>query len=339
MKKTEPTDAMQAFFRVVRFGAGRPEWVNKARHIVNRFDYINKDHIWVYSYVNETMDLYKSIAEVFGTLSSEEKMNTFSNISAEGEEFDDSFDEGEVFEGAEVEGKGRKVKSIVREVFERNFDSSWNKEMIKDILPIITNFNKKNCGGSAMASYSGVINPRNVARGDYKFFDRKAQERGVNKFGSVHLNLFLDESGSFCSNESKANQLISALAQAEKIDKNFSFDIVYCGMGERLVKDKHHRTMKCGGGNDLDVEIFNIYRRLQKLEPIITILFFLMEMLLLILTTLLKQERTLVRSITPTAQLFPIMTIRMQSILMLLLRGLSLPEDIWKNFSLMLLPH
>ena len=129
---------------------------------------------------------------------------------------------------------------------------------------ILENFSKKNNSGSALAGYSGTFNARAVVREDYKYFERKASINGSNKFGTFHLNLFIDESGSFYRSETAMNTLLRSLTDIERKNPNFTLDVVFCGVGERLVRDKRHRIFKADGGNRLDKETYELYRKLQK---------------------------------------------------------------------------
>ena len=130
---------------------------------------------------------------------------------------------------------------------------------------IINNFSKRNNSGSSMNAYSGQFNARHVGRrDDYKFWDKPTTVNGANKFGSLHLNLFIDESGSFCWSQEPMNKLLHALTEVEAKNPNFTLDVVFCGMGERIVKDKRGRVFRASGGNKLDKHIYEIYRKLQK---------------------------------------------------------------------------
>ena len=128
---------------------------------------------------------------------------------------------------------------------------------------LFDNFRRKTGGGVAIQGYSGVLNPRNIAREDYKYFDRFAKKTGTNKFGTIHLNLFLDTSGSFSSHEPKANSIVAALEEMEKRNPFFTFDVISCGHGENILR-KDSRFIRCSGGNLLDEKIYEIFRLLQK---------------------------------------------------------------------------
>lgn len=118
---------------------------------------------------------------------------------------------------------------------------------------IISQFNKKNKGGSGMNAYSGIFNPRAVARQDYRWFERAITSNGNNKFGTFHLNLFIDNSGSFASSADRVNTLIRSLANIESKNKNFSFDVILCGSGMKETT-KETRWVLADEGTSADYE-------------------------------------------------------------------------------------
>lgn len=162
------------------------------------------------------------------------------------------------------EGKQNSKRGIERYIF------SFNNKLVdrddnftKAITILFDNFNRKTQGGSAYQTYSGVINPRNIAREDYRYFDRLAKQTGNNKFGSLHLNLFLDCSGSFVPNQYYANQVLKALCEMEDKYPYFTFDVIACGVGQQLL-EHHDRAIECNSGTYLTREVEPLFRRLQK---------------------------------------------------------------------------
>lgn len=135
--------------------------------------------------------------------------------------------------------------------------------LTEKLTNIISIFNKKNNSGNGAIGHSGILNPRNCGRDDYRFFDRKLEARGNNRFGSLHLNLFIDTSGSFYKNKEIVNKLITALVTIERKNKNFSVDIVHCECGEKLT-DKTNCLINPWGGNYVDDNFGKIFRSLQK---------------------------------------------------------------------------
>lgn len=129
---------------------------------------------------------------------------------------------------------------------------------------IFDSFNKKNHGGSAMQCYSGVLNPRNCNREDYRFWDKKSSVNGANKFGSAHLNLFIDVSGSMYDSIRLVNQLLEALYQSTKRHKEITFSVMAMSEGQRKIDTFREPYLTANGGNDLTDDIFKQYRDLQK---------------------------------------------------------------------------
>ena len=54
------------------------------------------------------------------------------------------------------------------------------------------------------------------------------------------------------------------MTDIERKNPNFTLDVVFCGISERLVQDKRHRIFKADGGNRLDKKTYELYRKLQK---------------------------------------------------------------------------
>lgn len=142
-------------------------------------------------------------------------------------------------------------------------DLTKDEKLTARLSAIIDNFNKKNNGGSGITGYSGVLNPRNVARKDYRYFDRKSSMQGSNQFGTMHLNLFIDVSGSFSPNTARTNTLLHSLEEIEKKNPNFSFDLITMQVGQKIA-DKSNRRIRCSGGNNVTEEIFDQFRTMQK---------------------------------------------------------------------------
>lgn len=137
--------------------------------------------------------------------------------------------------------------------FEKFLKKFHDTKMVESFKAIISTFNKKNSNGSGCHGYSGIFNPRNVKNENYKYFDRKLSAKGNNRFGKFHLNLFIDESGSFSNLQDMANKVIYALNEVEKTNPNFSFDLI-CDSDSFRETDKKHRQIKANGGNGITYE-------------------------------------------------------------------------------------
>lgn len=200
--------------------------------------------------------------------SEDESEESESEDSSEDEDEDESEEttESEITEPSEIteeeeydEYDADVAQEIIEETLNEFNDSKLN-EQIFQILSKIANSTKKN--GSAINSYSGVFDPRSVARDDYRYFVQKNRLGHVKAFSKTKLNLFIDVSGSFYSSETTVNKLLYALSIFERQNPDFTYDVVKCQIGEKLC-EKNDRQIKCGGGNFLDEKIFNLFNRLQ----------------------------------------------------------------------------
>lgn len=137
-------------------------------------------------------------------------------------------------------------------------------EFQKTVEMIIGNFNKKNKGGSGINAYSGVFNPRAVARKDYRFFERAMTTQGNNKFGTCHLNLIIDCSGSYCDNVNVTNGILAVLSEIERKNRNFSMDVAFINHEFKLCQTVSERKMTAWGGNSIPENMKEILMKLQK---------------------------------------------------------------------------
>ena len=137
-------------------------------------------------------------------------------------------------------------------------------EFQKTVEMIIGNFNKKNKGGSGINAYSGVFNPRAVARKDYRFFERSMSTQGNNKFGTCHLNLIIDSSGSFSPNVPLTNGILAVLSEIERKNRNFTMDVAFINHDFHLCESVRERKMVANGGNTIPDNMKEILMKLQK---------------------------------------------------------------------------
>lgn len=283
-----PKDAMEAFYQLVRFHKGDADLLERVKQMLIQFAPLSKtvnetpsgDTWWGYNHaINE---LYAEVCRRFGT----KDVNPFENESEDGEVKPSGGEKGKGMVGKD----GKKIpvdvmdaikKAIaeladaedvdslkelnsLEKVFADGVAPAYDDDLYKKFDAIISNFNKRNNSGASLTGYSGVFNSRMAGREDYRFFDRKATVNGTNKFGTFHLNLFLDNSGSFTDNMPIVNAVLGALVRLEKINHNFSFDVVHCGVGEELITDKSKCGLTCDDGTSLDYDAIEIYRKLQK---------------------------------------------------------------------------
>ena len=275
-KPHEPRNADEAFFQTVRFRYGKPEHLKRVNQIIEKYLSINSSCVHasgtsLSNYEKSIKALYEDIVNDFENQEEEEK-------EKEGEEEERATDESSSFRDEDS------IRRWVEEVVQRincKFEVGELKDAyLKDrqdtqkkfansyydyFYPLFYGYNKRSSGGSAFQAYSGVLNPRNAARDDYRYFDRMAQEKGNNRYGSMNLNLFIDTSGSFCNHQPQVNGLLEALERLENRFKSFTFELITCNVGEQL-KRHDERRIGCAGGNWLDEGIIPIWRKVQKLN-------------------------------------------------------------------------
>ena len=295
-----PKNALDAFYQLVRFHKGDADLLDKVKKLLVKYAPLSKtmlnlpsgDGWWEYN--REINDLFNEVKKRFGEPPVSEDDGC---ESEDGDGSGKSGDSGKSKDGKDkkdksgmTDGDGKKVAVDVKDAIKKALEAGADGDMIEilkemnslekvfsdGVAPaydddlykkfdvIISNFNKKNNSGASLTGYSGVFNPRSAGREDYRYFDRKATVNGTNKFGTFHLNLFLDNSGSFCDNAPIVNAVLGALVRLEKVNRNFSFDVVHCGVGEELITDKAKIGLTCDDGTRLDYDAIDIYRKLQK---------------------------------------------------------------------------
>lgn len=133
-------------------------------------------------------------------------------------------------------------------------------DMIDSLILLLKTTRKNN--GSSIAAYSGVINPRNVIRDDYKYFMQQNRKGHASVYSKMHLNMFIDCSASFKDNDEKVNTLLWALTKFERAVPDFSYDLISCGVGQKL-RPKYNRTQSSYDGTVLTDDIFDMFKKQQ----------------------------------------------------------------------------
>jgi hypothetical protein len=179
--------------------------------------------------------------------------------SENGQPLDDS-------EQGQPQGQNKKGSQFNAEkIFNNALDQLIDKEFYTNLDMLLASFSKKNNGqGGSVGGYSGVFNPRQVGSEDYRYFQRKTTARTSNKYGSIHLNLFIDRSGSFIYNQDLANKVIRTLIDIEKKYSYFTVDFATCGEYVTYIKDKKKFTLQCGCGTELKKGDLETVKSMQK---------------------------------------------------------------------------
>jgi hypothetical protein len=296
-KGEKPANAKQAFYQLVRYRVGDKDWLKRLHELIQKYKTLNRrnEGYELYEYEDDVQNFYenfmawykmnhpeldeiKSQPEAPSTSSC--KSDESSESTTESDESDDESDEetdettddesdeendeaGNLESDEEGESdeslSSKEIDNVMSDVLNELVD----KEMIESVQQILQRISKSTSkNGSAINAYSGVFDPRSVVRDDYKYFVQQNRIGHVKAFSKVHLNLFIDRSGSFRCSQDTVNKLLYSLRLFENSNPNFTFDLVTCGMGERL-ETKKDRIMECRGGNKLDHDVFDLFKKLQ----------------------------------------------------------------------------
>lgn len=293
------TTPQTAFFNAVRFRVGPADIEVEVERMLERYAPINRlSKRWdgsptVSEYEHDINELWRKIANKFaknpkafqpenkkGEPQEEETPKTQNNPSKNGESKGKEKTEKAEGENAETKEtpqngaphKGKMsledVKKIIEETLKTTNLNAENTKKVADFQKaaeiIITNFNKKNKSGNGINAYSGVFNPRAVIRKDYRYFERSMATQGNNKFGTCHLNLIIDSSGSFWNNQDLVNGILAALTEIERKNRNFSMDVAFINTRFHLCKSVRERVLEADGGNDVPDNMKEILMKLQK---------------------------------------------------------------------------
>lgn len=276
--KNPPSNKLEEFFNLIRFGVGSPKLIEKRNKLLSDYKHLNRrsNKYDSYSYKRAIDKLYQELEE-------EEKDNKEENANSDGENTDNSEEsngdnnkqsisvennETEVNK-CDLHLSREEIQAMCKDSVEL-FDTHDEEEIKeledfrKTVTAIIDNFNKKNKSGSGIGGYSGVFNPRMVTRQDYKYFERAMNIQGNNQFGTCHLNLFIDCSGSFCYNETRINSIIAILSDIERHNKNFTMDLSFINHKYKDCITMKDREFRAGGGNAIPKDMKQRFLARQK---------------------------------------------------------------------------
>lgn len=265
-----PKTAHEAFYQTVRYRVGKQKWLDKVSSIIKTYSSLNNATTSLYkieAYRDTIYQFYKEFCKEW----EEEHKDSIKN-SSESSANNSTTSKEEANRGMKTSGLGSEqvdveLKKIIESI-PKSVEAVFNEFVKEDILSKVNeifakvmNVTKRN--SSAINAYSGVFDPRSVSRDDYKYFTQKNRMGHLKTHSKVHMNLFIDRSGSFWSSENKVNCLLYALSKFEKLNPDFSFDLITIGINTQ-VHDKNDRQLQCGGGNRVLDETVEISKKMQR---------------------------------------------------------------------------
>ena len=250
-KGEKPANREQAFYYLVRYRIGEKKWLERLEKLI--YDYKgltrNSGKYNAECYEYEIDKFYKEFMVEEENKEEKKEINPIESSVAVAEPAEETFSK---------DFANTLIKNIVNQFENQTIDSKFN-----EILSKITFRTKTN--GTAINSYSGTFDPRQVIRDDYKYFVQKNRNGHVKANSKFNLNLFIDVSGSFSRSETIVNSMLKSLLRFEKKNLDFSFSLITCEIGQQI-KPKNERKIKCYGGNYVTKEIFEQVKAVQRTD-------------------------------------------------------------------------
>lgn len=298
---TEPVhkDAFSVWYSLFRYHRGKPEYIKKAVLLLQKYNTLNRSssRFECAKCNNEIHEFYNEILDNFYEEQNKKQKEQTDDNANDTNNSDDSDNNNNINNANNMNNSNANnsnsendnnvninevlnkiIATQLDEMFDRNLNlTSDNVKAIfenaqtfvdKDVQEKLTNIiiNAKKvtkANASAINAYSGVFDPRSVVRQDYKWFVQQNRQGNIKQFSKIKLNLFIDCSGSFYNSETTVNKILFALSKIEKLDQNFSFDVVAMNVNFKL-KDKDKRQITCIGGNTIDAYANDIIKKVQE---------------------------------------------------------------------------
>jgi hypothetical protein len=283
-----PKDATQLFYQIVRYRLGPSQFVNRVTELINKYKSLNRnsDGFACADYADEVSQFYREVKDYWTSnqAKKEEKednkeeddshSSTVTETCNTDKDEEDNTGKQKIEESTKCNSNNvandideNTEKQVINDAIEninRQFESMNDENFQQEINQILfAKAKAAKMNGSAINAYSGMFDARSVVRQDYKYFVQKNRAGNVKRFSKVKLNLFIDDSGSFCSSEVIVNKMLYNLMMLERKTPDFEFDVVTMDVGEKLLK-KDERKLDCRHCNCLDKDIFNLFDKVQK---------------------------------------------------------------------------
>lgn len=262
----KPKTADEMYYQVVRYRVGPKQFIERVSSIINDYAQITRCSNWqmTYNYECAIDALYDDIIKYFN----EQKQNENNSNSSDSKNNEgENKQQGSSSNSSNSQSEktilsNEQIKSLINDAVTQ-YDSTDYQQKINQILSNIKHTTKQT--SSAINAYSGVFDPRSVVRNDFKWFVQQNRTGHIKAFSKIKLNLFIDCSGSFYHNDEKVNKLLKALVVFEKQNKDFLFDLISCGNGQKI-RAKNDRIQHSGGGTCIDCEIINQFKQVQQAD-------------------------------------------------------------------------
>lgn len=280
-------DSMSKFYSIVRYRKGEKKFVDLVDKIIKAhqtISYDDNEFLTFASYRIHILKLYELIKNHEDKLKAQQTSIDNNMIGQQIEEAsqksndvtqsvnDDEFD---FKENDEINKLNQSVDRIttfetqelkqtnLKQLIEK-YDSKYNTDAIIDSIK--HQLKKSGLNGHAAASYSGRFNYRLIQNNDYKYFTVQSSNSSYRQYQKFHLNLFIDNSGSFNHNRKIVNQILKILSKYESENQNFSFDLITINTEIKEYDKKNRYIDRCTSSNSLTKKIYEVVRKHQQAQ-------------------------------------------------------------------------
>lgn len=272
----DPQSADEFYYQIVRYRVGPQDLVNEVHELIMRhrtLSAVNDEDVYYYEWY--VQDFYNRVLDRWQKQEDEKRQQKQNDSSSENEASSNeqttssneqasskSIDDTQLATSTVEDQLDEEASSpdlLVKDVCEKYNDAAIESSIDKLLASLKTT---EKANGSAINAYSGVFNPRSVVRQDYKWFVQQNRLGHVKAYSKFKLNLFIDCSGSFKDNDLAVNRLLKALLRFEKQNKDFSFDLISCGIGQKI-RNKNDRIQKSYGGTLITWQIAEQFKQVQ----------------------------------------------------------------------------
>lgn len=286
----ENKDTMSKFYSIVRYRKGEKTFVDLVDKIILTYQNINYDSnefLDYGDYRKQIIKLYELIDEYQEKIKQQtkNKENNDNNNDEKSQQKDinktyeyDENNENETLKESikkmndclDCTNSIRKNKILNQTTLKQTLEKIEAKFNVQSINDSIKHqLRKSGLNGNATSSYTGKFNYRLIQNNDYKYFTSVSSNNSYRQYQKFHLNLFIDNSGSFSKNRTIVNYILKNLSNFESENHNFSFDLITINMSIEEYDKKHRWIEKCFGSNSLLKEIYNVVRKHQQYQATI----------------------------------------------------------------------
>lgn len=235
-------DELQYFYNIVRFDVGPKDLILKKYNIIKKYSYINSNDKFDWTdirlrlvkksqtnrYLLDILEFYdKCVASFNQTTEKNNKENEENEENKNMNNIDKDIDKDikEIVENIDSDLniiftnfniKHQNVKNL--------FDGKEIYNRMKKVLDQTKT--RKSIFGGSHKTYSGNLDPRQVSKLDYKWWNQKFTE-GKKKYDKIRMNFIVDNSGSMVNNTIIINKFLNALYKFKKDANNFEFNIMF----------------------------------------------------------------------------------------------------------------